>query len=208
MELVNYINTMKEAITYAKEEGNVTAYNWNEVLKEKVVVSFGLGKFFKDTRERLFRMVDVKYVCDNDSTKWGEDFYGKKCISPLELSKIDNVFVIIVLGDCRAVMKQLQDMGVPSIHISEMHFSDYEKGRSCEWLEKALPKIEKVLTLFSDEESREIFTKVFCNKIYLSQTSTPYQSFRSEGEYFRNGFWTLGKNEYFLDGGGITEILL
>ena len=76
--------------------------------KEKVVVAFGLGKFFRDTYERLFQMVDVKYVCDNDSTKWGKEFYGKKCISPSELSQIENVFVIIVMGDCRSVMKQLQ----------------------------------------------------------------------------------------------------
>lgn len=128
-------------------------------------------------------------------------FEGKKCISPSELSQIDNVFVIIILGDCRAVMKQLRDMGIPSIHISEMHFSKYEKGKSCEWLKNALPHIENALKLMEDEESREIFTKVFCNKIYLSQTTMPYQTFRSEGEYFESGCWTLGKNEYFVDGG-------
>lgn len=207
MELTKYINTMKEAILFAKEEGNVTAYNWNEVLKEKVVVSFGLGKFFRDTCERLFRMVDVAYVCDNDSAKWGREFYGKKCISPSELSQIDNAFVIIVMGDCRAVMKQLQNIqggGIPAIHISEMHFSNYEKGKSCKWLEDALPKIKETLSLFHDEKSRDIFTKIFCNKIYLSNTTTPYWTFRSEGEYFENDCWTLGKNEYFVDGGAYT----
>lgn len=204
MELTNYTDAMKEAILYAKGEGNVTAYNWNEVLKEKVVVSFGLGKFFRDTCERLFKMVDVAYVCDNDSTKWGKEFYGKKCISPSELSQIDNVFVIIVMGDCRAVTRQLQSIrggGIPTIHISEMHFSNYEKGKSCEWLENALPRIEETLSLFHDEKSRDIFTKVFCNKIYLSRTDTPYQTFMTSGEYFENGCWTLGENEYFVDGG-------
>ena len=108
MKLENYMDIIKEAISYAEKEGIVTAYNWNETLKEKVVVAFGLGKFFRDTYERLFQMVDVKYVCDNDSTKWGKEFYGKKCISPSELSQIENVFVIIVMGDCRSAMKHLQ----------------------------------------------------------------------------------------------------
>ncbi|MEZ3464298.1 MAG: FkbM family methyltransferase [Lachnospiraceae bacterium] len=204
MKLENYMDIIKEAISYAEKEGIVTAYNWNETLKEKVVVAFGLGKFFRDTYERLFQMVDVKYVCDNDSTKWGKEFYGKKCISPSELSQIENVFVIIVMGDCRSVMKQLQTTpggGIISAHISELHFSNYEKGKSCDWLENALSKIEYAIALLHDEESKDIFTKVFCNKIYLSSTNTPYQMFSSEGEYFDNGCWTLGENEYFVDGG-------
>ena len=31
-----------------RRDGNVTAYNWNETLKEKTVVAFGLGKFFRE----------------------------------------------------------------------------------------------------------------------------------------------------------------
>lgn len=201
MNIKHYVKMIQEAIAYAKISGNVTAYNWNETLKEKVVVAFGLGKFFQDTYERLFQMVNIQYVCDNDRTKWGEYFHGKKCISPAELSQIENVFVIIVLGDCRPVMKQLQSMGISSIHISEIYFSDYEKGISCEWLENALPNIEKALEVLQDEESREVFTKVFCNKLYLSHTEFPYQTFTSEGMYFENGCWALGSEEYFVDGG-------
>lgn len=98
-------------------------------------------------------------------------------------------------------MKQLQEMEIPSIHISELHFSEYKKGASCEWLENALPKIEKALEILWDDESREVFARVFCNKIYLSGTKFPYQTFRSGGEYFENGCWALGSEEYFVDGG-------
>lgn len=69
-----YVKVMQEAIGHAKKSGNVTAYNWNEALKDKVVVAFGLGKFFQDTHERLFQMVNVQYVCDNDKVKWGGVF--------------------------------------------------------------------------------------------------------------------------------------
>lgn len=201
MDVRNYMTQIEESIEYACVDGHITAYNWNETLADRTVVAFGTGKFFRDTHERLFRMVDVQYVCDNNSEKWGQTFYGKKCISPNELVNLQNVFVIIVLGDCRSVMQQLRNMNIESIHISEMHFSNYEKGKDCAWLKVALPKIEKALELFQDDRSRYIFTSVFCNKIYLSATKNPYGSFSESGEYFENGFWHLHDKEYFVDGG-------
>lgn len=111
MNLKECMREIEAAVSYADSTNEVTAYNWNEVLKEKTVVAFGLGKFFRDTYQRLYQMVDISYVCDNNSEKWGKDFYGKKCISPMELSSLKDVFVICVMGDCRAVMKQLSEMG-------------------------------------------------------------------------------------------------
>lgn len=194
-----YMSQIRKAVEQAGQR--ITVYNWNETLGNKTVVAFGTGKFFADTHERLFRMVDVKFVCDNDPSKWGKEFFGKKCISPEEMAGIENVFVIIVLGNCREVMEQLKDRGIPSIHISEMHFSYYEKGKDVTWLNDAMPQIEEALQLFKDEESKDIFTKVFCNKIYVSETETPYHTFARGGEYFDNGLWTLGDDEYFVDGG-------
>lgn len=55
MKLENYMDIIKEAISYAEKEGIVTAYNWNETLKEKVVVAFGLGKFFRIHMKDYFR---------------------------------------------------------------------------------------------------------------------------------------------------------
>lgn len=201
MNTERYMEKIKTAISYAAEEREVTAYNWNETLKERNVVAFGTGKFFEDTHERLFGMVDIKAVCDNAPEKWGQQFYGKKCISPNELKCIENVFVIIVLGSCMAVAEQMRDLGIPYIHISEMHFSNYEKGKSCMWLNKSLEDIQSVLEYLKDDTSREVFTNVFCNKIYLSKTKTPYDTFAQSGEYFENGCWELGENEYFVDGG-------
>lgn len=36
MKLENYMDIIKEAISYAEKEGIVTAYNWNETLKKKL----------------------------------------------------------------------------------------------------------------------------------------------------------------------------
>lgn len=201
VDLKRCLIQIEEAIEYASADGHVTAYNWNEALSDKTVVVFGTGKFFEDTHERLFRMVNVEYVCDNNKEKWGKVFYGKECIPPYQLANLRNAFVIIVLGDCRGVMQQLRNMHIDSIHVLEMYFSNYEKGKSCAWLRDALPPIERALKLFQNDRSRYIFTNVFCNKIYLSSTKNPYETFSETGEYFENGFWHLHDKEYFVDGG-------
>lgn len=190
MNLDLCMRRVEDAISYAETEGNITAYNWNEALAEKTVVAFGTGKFFEDTHERLFKMVDVQYLCDNNSEKWGKELYGRRCISPEQLKELDNIFVIIVMGDCRYVMKQLKEMGICSMHIGELHFSHYEKGKDCRWLRDAVPQIQKTLGLLADDRSRDIWTNVFCNKIYLSATDINYDKFAEGGEYFQNGYWS------------------
>lgn len=110
MNINECMKDIEDAVDYTCSTNEVTAYNWNEVLKDKTVVAFGLGKFFRDTYQRLYRMVKIDFLCDNNSEKWGRDFYGKKCISPLELDRLKDVFVICVMGDCRAVIKQLGEM--------------------------------------------------------------------------------------------------
>ena len=196
-----YMKPIYKAIEYATDTSHITNYNWKETLKDRTVVAFGLGKFFEDTHERLFSMIDIAYLCDNNECLWGGDRYGKKILSPDEMKNIENVFVIIVMGNPLAVMEQLKRRGVEYIHISELHFSYYEKGTDTAWLTDSKEKIQNALALLQDDKSREIFTKVFCNKIYLSHSDHEYHSFQEGGEYFENGLWTLGEDECFLDGG-------
>lgn len=85
--------------------------------------------------------------------------------------------------------------------ITEMHFSFYEKGKDCGWLKNAVPEIKESLESLADDKSRSIFTQVFCNKIYLSKTRRPYESFAEGGEYFQNGCWSVDDREYMVDGG-------
>lgn len=59
------------AIEYARDISHITNYNWRETLKSRTIVAFGLGKFFEDTHKRLFSMLDVAYLCDNNESLWG-----------------------------------------------------------------------------------------------------------------------------------------
>jgi len=201
MNVRECMNKIKEAVVSAQLGETITAYNWNEYFKNKNVVAFGLGKFFEDTHERLFKKVDVAMLCDNNPEKWGNTYYGKKCVSPDELYQMKNVVVIMVLGDCRSVERQMVEHNIECISITEIHFSAYEKGIDCRWLVDSLGNIEKALNSLYDDKSREIFTNVFLNKIYMSKSKQRYSSFRCGGEYFNNGLWNVTENEYLLDGG-------
>lgn len=195
-----WLEKIISAIDFAKK-GHVNVYNWNDTLKNHTVVAFGLGKFFEDTHDRLFEMCNIEYVSDNNKEKWEHDFYGRKCISPDELQKLDNPFVIAVVGNYIPIRDQMRKLSIPVVHISEMHFSNYIKGQRTEWLEAALPDIKKVLELLADDQSKEVFTNVFCNKIYGSESEIDYEQFATDGEYFKNGVWSLEEEEYFIDGG-------
>lgn len=195
-----WMDDITRAVAFAKVK-NTNVYNWNDTLKKHTVVAFGLGKFFEDTHNRLFEMCEIAYVSDNNKEKWNQTFYGKKCISPDEIKKLENPFVIAVVGNFIPIREQIRGMQIPVMHISEMHFSNYLKGEGTGWLENALPDIKEAIGLLADDESKNIFTNVFCNKIYGSKTQVDYESFATNGEYFRNGLWSLDEDEYFIDGG-------
>lgn len=79
------------------------------------VVVFGTGfcyrRYFMDIESHL----GIDYCCDNDSSKWGHLFNEKKCISPKELSKISNVYVIVAIDNIdsvASVKSQLKTYGI------------------------------------------------------------------------------------------------
>lgn len=197
-----YIKKIKEAVEYAKK-GHVNVYNWNETLKNYTVVAFGLGKFWQDTHDRLFDMCNIVYVSDNDKEKWGKNFCGKECISPEAIKELENPFVIAVVGygSFNTVRNQMREMQLPVMHISEMHFSDYLKGKNTDWIDSEIENIKAALDILEDEHSKKVLTNVFCNKIYGWNTEYDYESFATGGEYFETDVFSLDTNEVFVDCG-------
>jgi len=195
-----WLDKIENAIRYTEQE-NVNVYNWNETLQNYTVVAFGLGKYFEDTHERLFKMCNIAYVTDNNPEKWGKEFYGKRCLSPEEIKSLENPFVIAVMGYYIPVRDQMRSLQIPVMHVGEMHFSNYIKGKDTKWLKAEWDNIKRALDLLADDQSREIFTNVFCNKIYGWETETDYETFVTQGEYFETGILTLDKDEVLIDAG-------
>ena len=192
-----------EAIEYANN-GGINVYNWSETINNYTVVSFGLGKFFEDTHERLFQMCNVSYVCDNSPEKQGKYFCGKKCISVNDIINLKNPFVIVVMGNFIPIRDKMRELNIPVMHITEMHFDGYIKGKSIHWLEKEIKNIEKAIKILEDKESANVFENIFCNKIYGALRSINYESFSTDGEYFETGLLNLKDDEVFIDIGAYT----
>lgn len=79
-------------------------------------VVWGTGECFKKNICELLSICDVKYICDNNKAQWGKDMInGIKCISPSELRKLENVYVVIMIeniGITMQIVNQLIDMNI------------------------------------------------------------------------------------------------
>ena len=83
---------------------------FKDVLNEKKIVVFGIGTHIS----RLYKLWDfsnhVLCYVDNNSSLWGNEFMGKKIISPSEINNIKyNKFVICITSPHRCeIIKQLK----------------------------------------------------------------------------------------------------
>lgn len=92
-------------------------------LDKSELVIFGTGACFRNNIDAILQEKKVRYACDNNPDKWGKDIApGIKCISPEQLSKLANPFILIALfgaEDSMQVTNQLMDLGINQFdHIS------------------------------------------------------------------------------------------
>ena len=87
----------------------------NRINTAKYVCLFGLGALIDDCYDQIVLSLgkEPDFFCDNNSEKWGEEFYGKKCLSPDELERIaDDTVVLITVKNFESIYKQLVDIGI------------------------------------------------------------------------------------------------
>ncbi len=79
---------------------------------------FGLGVQFHDCYRQLVLSLgrEPDFVCDNAPDKWGKEFFGKRCISPAELSALgENTAVVITVRKYEDISRQLREMGLRNV---------------------------------------------------------------------------------------------
>ena len=89
----------------------------------KEIVCWGAGASFRRNIVMIKKAYDLKFVCDNDSTKWNTYVYKDvKCISPDELKSMRDVFVVVAVDSVATnykIVRQLLDMGIMKFeHVS------------------------------------------------------------------------------------------
>ena len=90
------------------------------------LICFGVGNCLDNSIEKIKRVSNLTYVCDNDSKKWGKEYFGVKCISPDELKRLSRAVVVISVYSesvSREIAEQLEGMGVKNIFL----IADYLK---------------------------------------------------------------------------------
>lgn len=92
------------------------------------IVLFGAGGCFRDNYQELTRDYKIKYICDNDSGKWGKVFGDLECISPERLKEIKNPFVIITIYDRAMVSRIREQLCRLGIEHSEYLYGEHFMG--------------------------------------------------------------------------------
>ena len=85
------------------------------------LVLFGLGAQFQDCYRQLLPWLgrEPDCLCDNAPEKWGRQFFGKKCISPVELGQLgEDTEVVITIRRYEEIYRQLSEMGLKNVFVA------------------------------------------------------------------------------------------
>lgn len=166
----------------------------------KNVCIFGTGEFFEDCADQE-HVRRFEYVGDNDPKRWGKFFKGRKCLSPQEIAEMDDIAVLIMIGEWRPVYKQLSDMGIECYPMDWCVLNVYDAHYGDEWFEEKRKEIVDSVDLFEDDASREIYVEAICNRIAPPVATKIFNEIKTPGEYFETGIFPIGQEEYFVDAG-------
>ena len=102
-------------------------YSFEPLMTAKRIVLFGLGFLYKKIMSYYSfpDSIEIVAVSDNDSTKWGMEFGGVKCVPPYEINSIEFDKIIIMTTNVFAeqIYKQLYfDVEIPSSKIESCEF--------------------------------------------------------------------------------------
>jgi len=189
--------TLLKAIDFATKTGSFSVIN--ACANAKNVCVFGTGRFFEEAFDqwKFKENLGVNVLCDNNAGKWGKTIKGLPCISPDDLSKLDNVIVIPLIGNKTHLIKQLQELNIryvsPDLYALECIA---KTPQGIEWF--ASNKILNVYDMLADDESKRVYASIICNRIAFGQYL--YNDIYSDGEYF-SGFFEFSDDEVFVDCG-------
>ncbi len=178
---------LEELLTNIKIPDMLLSSNQNSQSK---VVLFGVG-IYGEMALQYFKSMDiiVSYFCDNDITKHDKIVDNVKVISPTELCKIDNSFVIITSKHyVYEISKQLSKMNLN--HIS---FDAY-------FIKKSIDQYEKMyFDLLNEERSEFVIVKLL--KSMITGEREFCSNVMEDNAFYAIPIFKTTDNEIFVDAG-------
>ncbi len=163
------------------------------------VCIFGTGEFFEDCADQE-HVLRFEYVGDNNPERWGKFFKGRKCLSPQEIAGMDDIAVLIMVGEWRPIYEQLTAMGIECYPMDWYVLNVYDPHYSDEWFKEKRDVIVDSVDLFEDDISKEIYVEAICNRIAPPLATKIFNEIKTPGEYFETGIFPIGE-EFFVDAG-------
>lgn len=206
---------LEKAFDYAVQ--NNSFHKVNLIRQTDNVCVFGLGKYFQDAfvRQDVMKRFGVNYLCDNNVQKReelqqdlmkGADYLKgiKGIISPDDLKLLDNPVVILMLGDPRSAIEQLKDIvGIQNcISYNDLVLDEIMGvGKDTAYYSKQKERFFQAYSLLEDNQSRKIFTEIFCLRVAPHLAETSYESLCCMPQYFPKDIIALSNHESFVDCG-------
>ena len=108
--LTKYERKIEELETHKKIPERIKKKTYKEI------ILWGAGNGLEKNIVSIQGKCKVQYICDNKSELWGKELVnGIKCISPEEITKVQDVFVVITVENSNTAFKiagELLDMGI------------------------------------------------------------------------------------------------
>lgn len=145
-----------------KSERKTNLENLKRDLKEhrKKLVFFGAGMLGK-SEYVMFQSegIQADFFCDNNKKYWGGVITDNKvCISPAELSGMENIVIFITMGKAYVALEQLNSMALSSTEIYQYPLLSFEEMHN-NWFvyskEEICEKLALMFDLLEDEQSKE-----------------------------------------------------
>lgn len=195
---------LNEAIDYAVRTSYVVherAISIREdVYSHKNICIFGTGEFFEDCAD-VEHVQRFEYVGDNNPERWGKLFKGRKCLSPEEIAQMEDIVVLIMIGEWRPVYKQLTAMNIKCYPMDWYTLNVYDPHYDNTWFENNRKVMLDTLDLFDDDISKEIYVEAICNRIAPPLAAKIFNEIKTPGEYFNSDVFSMGEQEYLVDAG-------
>lgn len=203
----NYLeHQLDKAIEYAEKNLSYNALNLIEHADN--VCIFGLGTYFREAfiPHSIREEYHVNLLCDNDPSKWGHTYEGIKCISPAELTKYDNLVVIIMVGNSIPIEEQLKKMKIKYVTHLELALDDImEIPTSVSWFRNEKNSIKEAFGLLKDNESKKVFVNALCNRMAPELSECTWNDlYCNGGGYFNSGYFKINSDEVYVDCGAYT----
>lgn len=179
---------------------------FNDMAKKKEIVIWGASAsaaFWIENAKKLNSTWKVKYVVDNDRSKWGKEFKGFVIENPMIIMQCKkNIVILICSMHTGEIAKQLETMGIKNYYSDfwmntpiKVSYSEPIPSEEIEWIKSNV----------YDEESKRVVDSIAEKRKNNILDYTDIKNF-GISEYFIDEFWTPRSdgNEVFIDGGGFT----